>query len=109
MRPPISIQLSDQDAERVRRSHEEGIRELQSAPFASAMVVASVSLASGIATTVPHRLGRAPTFVRESCPRGASSTGRVEEVRDGTVDRTKAVVLKATGWGATITVDVLVL
>jgi hypothetical protein len=27
-------------------------------------------------------------------------------VRDGTVDRTKYVVLKATGWGATITLDV---
>ena len=102
---PVSAKLADQDAERVRRSHEAAILELQKAS-ASSVIIPDVQLEDGIERPIPHRLGRVPKFVRESCPRNASSTGRVEEVRSGSYDRAQVVVLMATGWGATITVDV---
>lgn len=106
--PPLSVRLSDEDAERVRRSHEEKIRELQTSPAIGLRVIPDVRLPDSVATTIAHGLGRIPQWVRESCPRGATSSGRVEEVRDGSADRRHFVILKATGWGATITVDVAV-
>ena len=93
------------------RDHAAKINELAKQPSASMRVIADVELADGIETPVAHKLGRSPTFVRESCPRGALSTGRIDEVRDPAkqVDRSKFVVLKATGWGATIVIDVQVM
>lgn len=106
---PDDLRLNDDVAERVRRSHAQAIHELQDAPASSLLLIAGVTLAEGVATQVPHGLGRVPTFVRESTPRGAVSAGRIDEIRDGSVDRAKFVLLKATGYGATITVDVQVM
>ena len=103
MRVLQDITLADANAERVRRDRDDAIRELQRL---QPRIVANVALADGIATEVPHGLGRVPLWVKESCVRGATSTGRIVETRDG-IDRTKAVKLTASGWGATITVDVL--
>lgn len=101
-----AIKLGDEKADRVLRNHEQAIRELQldSRP----RVIADVSLPSGVTVPVPHGLGRPASFVQVSCVRGASATGRVDEVRDGSHDRSKYVALKASGYGATVTVDVLV-
>jgi hypothetical protein len=106
---PLDIRLDDHKSEQVRRSHHDAIVEQQGLPFSSARVISDVSLADGVVTPVSHGLGRLPLWVRESCVRGAASTGRIEEVRDGSVDRRKQIALKATGWGATVTVDVVVL
>jgi hypothetical protein len=103
----ISLKSDDGDADRVRRSHAEAIGELQGRPMAAANIVEGVSLADGVATSIPHGLGRPAKFVTPSAPRGPSTSGRIEEIR-GTHDRNKYVVLKASGYGATITVDVLV-
>ena len=105
---PHTPALEDEDLERMRLEHEDKIVELQKLPASSLRVIANVTLADGILTPIPHGLGRA-VYVLVSPPRGATSSGRIEEVRDGTYDRTKYVALKATGWGATITVDVWVL
>lgn len=96
--------LSDSDAEIVRRSHDEAIRELQ---LQALKVIANVSLADGVATPVSHGLGRAPLWVAPSAPRNPSTSGRIEEIRDG--DRSRTITLKASGYGATITVDVAVI
>lgn len=109
MKAPTVYRLDDPKAEQVRAEHHRAITELQRAPLAGAVVLKGVTLESGVATPVPHGLGRVPVFVRESCPRGASSTGRVDEIRTSAYDAKKYIVLQATGWGATITVDVLVL
>ncbi len=106
--PPVARELADPDAEIVRRNHADGIAALQKAAASIPVVIAEVTLADGVETPVAHRLGRKPLWVRESCPRGATATGRVVEVRTGSYDRAKVVVLQATGWGATITVDLLV-
>jgi len=103
------IKLESDAAERVRRSHAQAIKDLAALPSSSMKVIADVQLLDGVPTPVAHTLGRAPTFVRESAPRGAASSGRIDEIRDGTVDRSVYVLLKATGWGATIIVDVQVM
>jgi hypothetical protein len=103
----LAVRLSDALLEQVRRNFAEAIAELQQRP--DPRVLANITLQDGIATPVPHKLGRAAAWVAPSAVRGASTSGRVEEVRDGTYDRTKFVTLKATGYGATITVDVVVL
>jgi hypothetical protein len=101
----LAIKLDDEKTERGRRTHQEALAELQRLRAARANVIEDVTLVDGVATAIPHRLG-VKAFATHTPPRGASSSGRIEEVRDGTVDRTKYVVLKATGWGATITLDV---
>ena len=113
MRRVISIATdtsADAVADRARRELTEAVRELQRSPLAAGQVISNVSLADGIATTVPHHLGRLPTFVSCSVPRGPSTSGRIEEIRStsGTNDRTKYVTLTANGYGATVTVDVVV-
>ena len=99
------ITLPDAAAEKVRRDHAEAIRELQRM---LPVRVKNVVLEDSKPTYVPHSLGQVPGTVTISVPRGAIATaGRIGETTDN-VDRTKTLVLTATGWGATITVDVLV-
>lgn len=99
--------VNDAESDRVARSHARAIGELQKLPAVGMRVIAGVELADGVDTPIAHGLGRAPVFVRESSPRNPSTSGRVEEVRSAGYDRGDVVVLRATGWGATITVDVL--
>jgi hypothetical protein len=105
---PVPAKLDDDNAERVRVSHQRAIEQLQQTPAAGMRVIQDVTLLDGVATPVQHGLGRLPAWVAPSAPRGAVSSGRIEEVRDGSTDRATSIQLKATGWGATITVDVQV-
>ncbi len=106
---PHTPELDDDKAELVRLEHERKLVELQKLPAAALTVIPNVTLADGVATPIAHRLGRR-AVCWHSPPRGAASTGRIEELRTaGSVDPTKFVVLSATGWGASIVVDVFVL
>ena len=105
----LDIALADNLLERVRRNFFEAIAELQRLPFVGARVIEDVVLKDGQETPIPHRLGRPAAWVRESCVRNGVSNGRVEEVRSGAYKRDQYVVLKATGFGADVTVDVVVL
>ncbi len=110
MRSPSSPQVSSfAAAEAARRVTEACIREIQDLPASGMRVLKDVTLADGIATPIAHKLGRAPAWVQSSCPRNATSTGRIVEVRNGSHNRAEVVVLTATGHGATITVDVAIL
>jgi hypothetical protein len=99
------IKLSDDTADRVRRNHAEAIVELQSAPFSGGRVIGGVTLGDGVETPIAHGMGRAPRWVCHSPVRGASTSGRIEEVRRDA----KLVILQATGYGAAITIDLVVL
>jgi hypothetical protein len=103
---PEPLELEDERSERVRRSHAAAIVELQGLPCATQRVVSNVQLANNVPKVVNHKLGRSPSFVSTSVPRGATSAGFIVEVRGGNIDPTKSVVLTASGFGATITVDV---
>lgn len=109
MKAPQARRLEDPDAEAVRRSHHEAIRELQAMPAASLRVISNIALTDGTAINVSHGLGREPIWIGPSCVRGPSTSGRIEELRNTGADRSSVVVLKASGYGATITVDLAVL
>ncbi len=103
----LPIKLADEQVERVRRNHHDAIEELRGQALAGARIIRDVSLANAVVTPIAHKLGR-PVMVFVSAIRGASTSGRIEEVRDGTYDRSQYITLEATGYGATITVDLLV-
>jgi hypothetical protein len=105
MRQIQDIRLKDVDAERVRRDHADAIKEIQAL---LPKVIPSVTLEDGVETHVSHGLGRAPRAVWETIVRGAITAGRIVEDRSN-VDRTKSVKLTANGYGATITVDLVVM
>lgn len=107
MKPLLSITLADPDSDRVRRSHADAIGDLQGSAQSAARIVENVRLADGVATPVAHGLPKAPRWVQASAPRGPISAGLIEEIRVGT-DRSRVVVLRATGYGTTISVDVMV-
>lgn len=109
LRRIAGTRLEDPALEQMRIQHHEAIAELQGLPASAARVMEGVSLADGIVTPVAHGLGRPARWVGVSPPRGPVTAGIIEEVRDGSHDRRKVVALKATGWGATITVDVVAL
>jgi len=100
--------LPDVAAERARREHDEQLRALQKRPGVLLEVLPNIELADGAAVYVKHGLGRAPRWAAPSIVRGAVATGRIDELREG-VDRTKYIVLQASGFGATITIDLAVL
>lgn len=104
---PLSVKLEG-DAERVRRSHHEAIVEQQGLVASATQVVNDVSLVDSAVTLVPHGLGRAPRVVLVSPPRNAVSAGLLVELTDpaSNPDRTKYAALRASGFGATVTVDV---
>lgn len=108
LRPPASPRLDDAKVDKAIREHEQAFAALMNLPAASLRVIKDVVMADGPIVHVPHGLGRAPLFVAVSPVRGAASSGRIEEVRDG-IDRTRYVVLQAIGFTANVTIDVMVL
>lgn len=108
MRALLDAKIPEDTAERVRRSHAAAIEELQKTPLAAARVIKNIELEDGVVTPIAHKLSRA-CIVITSPPRNASTTGRIDEIRSADYDRSKYTVLQASGFGATITVDLLVL
>lgn len=76
--------------------------------YEEAVIVQNVELVDGLATVVAHGLGQVPRFVGPSATRGPVSSGHIEEVRPARLDRSNHVVLKASGYGVTIEIDLLV-
>lgn len=107
--PPIDIVLDDQNAERVRRNHEERLKQLAGRPAFVLTPIGEVTLPDGTEVIVQHKLGRAPVQVIIGPTRGAVTPGRIEEVRSSSRDRTKVIILRADDMGATVKVDVTVL
>lgn len=106
---PSSQQLADPNAEAMRREHADKIRELQQMPAALLDVIPNVSLADGVDTPIAHQLGRVPSWFRESCVRGAVTAGVITEVAGTSSDPSKFLVLRADGYGATITCSLAVM
>ena len=107
--PPAAVKLADPDAERVRQVTDQRIRELQSVPVVQGRLVTSIELPDGVNVPIAHGLGRkAHLFISPPQFSGSATTGRIREVRSGAFDASKYVVLRASGWSETITVDVWV-
>lgn len=110
IRPPAPASLPDApEVARALDDHRRTLTALASSPAAGLRVLEDIELADGIDTPVPHSLGRPARLVVVSPPRGAVTEGAVTETRTATTDRSRFVVLRAVGFGATVTVDVGVL
>ncbi len=113
MTRPVNGQPRQDDpkVERALREQREALNRLATSPAGSMLVIHGVELADGVTTPVAHKLGRIPVAVLVSAVRGPVTTaGSVEEDRyTPATDRSRYVVLKAVGFGATVTVDVVVL
>ncbi len=112
LRPPLSPRTSsDPEVDRVLRDHTRLLTELSLLPMTFARIVPDVSLPDATNVPVKHGLGREPRWIGPSCARqGTGLTGgQIVEVLDGSIDRRDMVVLRAVGFGATVTADVLFL
>lgn len=108
IRPAIAPRLDDRKVDDVTRDHAAKINELASLPASSMKFIRGVVLLDGVDTPIAHGLGRPPTFVQPSAPRGALATGRIDEVDAVGADASKYVVLRASGWGSDITITLQV-
>lgn len=111
--PPLDKTLADRDADQVRRSHAQGIRELQGLPIAAANLLPGVSLPNAVGRQIPHGLGRKPSMIWISPPRGAATGGVIQDYAGATPsgvanDQTKTLSLRAIDFGADIVVDIVV-
>lgn len=68
------------------------------------VIIRNVVIANGGHTQVPHGLGYAYSHISVSPVRGASSSGRIEDIT-AQADAKTHIDLEATGFGATVTVD----
>lgn len=118
LRPPTTVKLEDPDAESVRRNLSDRITELQRLPFAGARIIRDVELPPSVEVTIRHGLGRAPLWVGVSVLRNptlaALTAGFIDDLGSAyqsglPIDRTKFLSLVAFFFGATITVDLVVL
>jgi hypothetical protein len=108
-RPSLPARLDDPTTERAVRELRERVDALADLRAASLRVIAGVELEDGVETPIAHGLGRPPVMAWWSFPRDPATVGMVEEVRSDDEDRSQVIVLKASGYGATITLDVAVL
>lgn len=112
--PKLTAKLSDPTAEAVRRNVDRRIDEFQQLPLAHAVSIVGVTLPDMFDQRIAHGLGRAPKQIIISPPYPIVNTaGAIFEERTATlagypIDRTKEIVLRAFGWGVTITIDLLV-
>jgi hypothetical protein len=121
--PAITARLADEQAERVRRNHEQRLGEFAALAIGSAQVISDVVLPNSTPVFVAHKLGRAPVFVAISAWR--TPTPGVSIVTTGTfldfgatsqagapIDRSKVLQLAQFGFsftGATsLVIDVMV-
>lgn len=80
---------------------------LRSEAWLLAASLVDVELVSGVTKKLKHGLGRRYREVYVTPPKGPAATGLIEELTAD--DPSKEVWLKATGYGATVTVSVRVI
>lgn len=112
--PALTSKLSDADAEVVRVNVDQRVKELQSMPAASLVVVGDFVIPNNGSVTVNHQLGRKPLMVILSPPRvefgaAVNINGVIYDVTGHGVDRTQALFLAAFNYGVSVTVTVAVL
>lgn len=109
LQPALPLVINDVTADRVRRNHDRQIGELQALPATAIKVIPDIELPDSVEVAVPHGLGRPAVWHKESTVRNPAGNGVIEEVRGGNYDRSSVIVLKATSYSATITIDLLVM
>lgn len=103
-RNPLRIHHGDQAVNRSNREYDEKLRELDRQSRKNVWLL-DVELADGVDTEIAHNLRRRVS-VTVTPPRDGVTNGSISEVRAAGRDPKRFVVLRADGWGATVTVDV---
>jgi hypothetical protein len=114
LKPALPVTLKDETAERARRNHAERIDELQSVPIVRGKLIAGVSLPDGDEVSIHHGLGRRASVFPAVPLQGdfTATNGRLLDItllRSDKVDVRQYSVLKASGFGGTLTLDVWVI
>ncbi len=89
-KPPATAKLVDKDADLVRQSHDQRIRELQGVPVVGGKLIKDIELEADTPTPVAHGLGRRAT-VMLSPPRGVDEILRVAAPAAGQESATAAI------------------
>jgi len=105
VKEPARIPLKDVDTDRAVDELRQAHASVAAEPLLKARTF-EVDLVDTVTAKIPHKLGRKFTNYFLGAPQGPSSSGRIEEVTGA--DTSKEVWLKATGFGATITVRITV-
>ena len=106
MRSPTTIQIADVTADRSVSAVRNVVKDVVGIPLLNGRLIADVNLADNATVRIPHRLGRKWQGWILTSFRGASTTGRLEDV--SALDAETHLTLKATGWGATVTASLWV-
>lgn len=112
----LGLVIGDDNADRVRRHHDQQIAEsqrdittLQKSPATETKIIHDILLVDTVETPVEHGLGRAPLHHSISSVRGPAGVGIIEEVRSAAYDPAKVIVLKATSYSANVIIDLAVM
>ena len=99
---------ADHGAARAFDDVREAVASLESLPVLSGRLIEGVDLADAETRRILHGLNRRVRGWIRTDLTGAVSTGRIERVVDPGANLNRELWLKATGWGATITVSLWV-
>ena len=111
----LTQRMPDPTSEAWRANADQRIAELQKQPATFLRVISDVSLPNGVVVLVPHQMGRRPLWVGNSIPRGGSTVGVIYHYTTthpstgAPIDPTQVIAVAAFAYGATITVDLMVL
>lgn len=105
VRVPTPGQLGSNLVEQLMRQVIDALREIV-LQVRRDVVIRGVVLPDATTVTVQHGLGYGYEHVSVSPPVGPSTSGRIEVIESPNAART--VLLRATGYGATVTVDLRV-
>lgn len=113
LKPALVVTLADKQSERARRNHEERIDELQEVEIVRGRLFREVELPNATDAPIHHALGRIATAIPGApySKDGAETTGGILRDRTRLVteyDPRQYTVLRASGWGTTMYVDVWV-
>ncbi len=110
----LEARIADPTTDSVVKSHAVTLKEIMALPASEIRVIGPVQLPDGSGVQIPHGLGRKPLTFFLSPPDGATAAGVVQDYGSITPagapnDQTRYISLRAVGFGATITVMVMVL
>lgn len=108
LRTPTQPRQDDPKVERAFKDQARTVDTIAAAPGVNMAVLGAFELADGVETPIPHKLGKVPSAAWASFVRGPVTVGMIEEVTSSSWDRAKYLTLKASGYGATVTVVVVV-
>jgi len=109
--PSIPARLPEATAERVRRNHDERLREIQALPLVQGKLLKHILLTNNATTTIAHGMGR-PVSCFVSPPHRPSGSGgsdmRIMRIKTAAVDESTSLQLYAGDWGGDVYVDIWV-